>query len=92
MRGDEPLNAAPLVSRVAIPSPEDAGVTSPGTLDWTATRRQLAALGATEFGLGASAAGSKFFLVLPRLGRVEGEGRTEAEAVAAALGRARRAR
>ena len=92
---DEPLRAAPVVSRVAIPSPEEAGVAMPtvpaakGAVDWNATHKELAALGATGFGLVPVAGGQSFFVVLPNGKRVEGQGRDGAGAVAAALDRAR---
>jgi hypothetical protein len=90
-RGEERLTGAPAVSRVHIPTPEEAGVASPGAVDWSSTRRQLAGLKAVGFGLVPKARGVQFYIDLPGGKRALGEGRTEAEAVHSALADARRA-
>ncbi len=103
VRGEEALNAAPAIGKVAVPSPEEAGITgqaapaarttaATGEADWAATRRQLAGLGVKEFGLRSKTGGWEFHLVLPGVGRIEAGGSTESEAIAAALADARRPR
>lgn len=85
---DEP----PPPRRLALPSPEDLGVTAarlaqPDSLDWSAAHRQLDRLGATCFHLEKTAQGGCLVTcLLPtnqqnRTRRIEAQGSNEAEAV-----------
>ena len=99
MRPEEPVKAAPAVrtTAMAIPSPRDLGLGSapsaPVALDWTATHRQLDAIGAVRFEMvKLTTGGSRFSCWLPdgsTLRPVTGEAASEGEAVRLCLARAR---
>jgi hypothetical protein len=81
-------------ARLALPAPEQLGVTTAGEsagVDWNATHARLRRLGAVGWQLGRLPQGAyRFTFVLPtadpnRSRHVEGTGASEAEAVRLAL-------
>ncbi len=95
VRGEEPKRP----SRVSIPTPEELGIAPAGradAVDWTATRRQLAELGAVRFGLEQLAGGKVRFSCLLKGSAgeaealVQADGPTESAAVRDCLEQARR--
>lgn len=95
-RGVRPSESQPRSQDpVAIPSPEELGVTSagkPAALDWNLTHRQMNELGVVRFQMERlSSGGSRFtcWMSGSAAQMVQGDGLSEAEAVRACLDRLR---
>jgi hypothetical protein len=94
-RGARP--AEPARAAVAIPSPEELGITPAGgaakpqaaALDWSAARRQMSELGVTRFQLEQVGSGARFTCWVGGE-MVQADGANEVEAVGRCLERARR--